>query len=166
MYHTLDKVGRGLAMGSQVVGALIALAMVLSLLLGVFYRYVLDDSLVWSNEVASLGFTWTIFLFASSLVRDHAHVRITLLIDAFPALVTEVIERGVVVLIIGFGVLMIWTGWDFTVFTAGQVSPALRYPAWLSNSAVPVSGALIVFHGLVLLLQPTALRQTGAPDHE
>lgn len=166
MYQYLDKVGRGLALGSQVVGAIIALIMVVSLLLGVFYRYVLDDSLVWSNEIASLGFTWTIFLFASALVRDNAHVRVTLLIDALPPLVTELIERSVMLLIVGFGLLMIWTGWDFAVFTAGQVSPAVRYPAWLENAAVPVCGVLVSFHALVLLLRPTPIRNLGEHAHE
>ena len=166
MYHYLDKVGRGLAFGSQVAGAVVALIMIVSLLLGVFYRYVLDDSLVWSNEIASLGFTWTIFLFASALVRDHAHVRVTLLIDALPSLVTELIERSIVLLIFGFGLLMVWTGWDFAAFTAGQVSPAVRYPAWVENAAIPVCGALISFHALVLLLRPTPLRSLGEHAHE
>lgn len=165
MYHYLNKMGRGLALGSQVAGAIIALIMVISLLLGVFYRYVLDDSLVWSNEIASLCFTWTIFLFASALVRDHAHVRVTLLIDALPPLVTELIERSVVLLILGFGLLMVWTGWDFAAFTAGQVSPAIRYPVWVGNAAIPVSGMLISFHALVLLLRPSSIRNLGEHTH-
>jgi len=41
MYHYLDNLGRGLAFGAQVAGSLTALVMVGSLLLGVFYRYVL-----------------------------------------------------------------------------------------------------------------------------
>lgn len=154
MHNYLDKLGRGLAYGSQLVGAFAALIMVLSLLLGVFYRYVLEDALVWSDEVAALAFTWTVFLFASSLVREGGHVRVTLLIDALPPVVSELLERGIMLLIFGFGLLMLWTGWNFAEFTVGQVSPAVRYPVWFKNAAVPAGGLLISIHAFILLVRP------------
>ena len=158
MYQYLNNAGRGLAFGSQVVGALTALVMVGSLLLGVFYRYVLGDSLVWSGEVAALAFTWTVFLFASALVRGGGHVRVTLLVDALPPLISELVERGIMLLIFGFGILLLWTGWNFAEFTAGQVSPAVRYPIWIKNAAVPICGLLVSFHALVLILNPAPIR--------
>lgn len=154
MYQYLDKFGQGLAFGSQAVGALTALVMIISLLLGVFYRYVLGDALVWSDEVASLAFTWTVFLFASALVRTGGHVRVTLLVDALPPILGELVERGIMMLVLCLGLVMLWTGWNFAEFTAGQVSPAVRYPVWLKNAAVPVSGALIGIHALIQLIRP------------
>lgn len=165
MYQYLDNAGRGLAFGSQVAGALAALVMVGSLLLGVFYRYVLGDSLVWSGEIASLAFTWTVFLFASALVRAGGHVRVTLLVDALPPLVSELVERGIMLLIFGFGLLMVWTGWNFAEFTAGQVSPAVRYPIWMKNSAIPTCGLFISFHALVLILSPVSIRNIVEHKH-
>lgn len=161
MYQYLDKFGRALACGSQAVGALTALVMIISLLLGVFYRYVLGDALVWSDEVAALAFTWTVFLFASALVRTGGHVRVTLLVDALPPLLAELVERGIMVLVLGLGLVMLWTGWNFAEFTAGQVSPAVRYPVWLKNAAVPVSGALIGIHALILLIRPRPIHTTS-----
>ena len=96
MYQYLDKFGNALALGSQAVGVVTALAMIGSLLLGVFYRYVLGDALVWSDEVAALAFTWTVFLFASALVRTGGHVRVTLLVDSLPALLGELDEHVMV----------------------------------------------------------------------
>ncbi|MCL7945432.1 TRAP transporter small permease [Marinobacter sp. ATCH36] len=159
MYDSLDKLGRGLAFGSQLVGALAALIMVSSLLLGVFYRYALEDALVWSDEIAALAFTWTVFLFASSLVREGGHVRVTLLIDALPPLISEILERAIMLLVFGFGLLMLWTGWNFAEFTVGQVSPAVRYPVWLKNAAVPVGGLLISIHAVILLIRPTRIHK-------
>lgn len=166
MYHYMDSVGRGLAFGSRVVGALVALVMVGSLLLGVFYRYVLGDSLVWSDEIASLAFTWTVFLYASALVREGGHVRVTLLVDALPPLLSECVERAIMLLVFGFGILMFWTGWNFAEFTSAQVSPAVRYPVWIKNAAVPASGLLIAFHALVLILRPAPIRNLREPEHE
>jgi TRAP-type C4-dicarboxylate transport system permease small subunit len=164
MYDYLDKLGRGLAYGSQLAGALTALVMVVSLLLGVFYRYVLDDALVWSDEIAALAFTWTVFLFASSLVREGGHERVTLLIDALPSLFSEILERAIMLLIVGFGLLMLWTGWNFAEFTVGQVSPAVRYPVWLKNAAVPAAGLLISIHALILLIRPAPIHKASGAN--
>lgn len=161
MYQYLDKFGQGLAFGSQAVGAVTALVMIGSLLLGVFYRYVLGDALVWSDEVAALAFTWTVFLFASALVRSGGHVRVTLLVNALPPLLGEFVERGIMALIIGFGLVMFWNGWNFAEFTAGQVSPAIRYPVWMRNAAVPVGGALISIHALILLIRPRPIHKSS-----
>ncbi|MCS4504244.1 hypothetical protein KBTX_00468 [wastewater metagenome] len=158
MYRYLDGLGRWLVAASSALGAATALVMIGSLLLGVFYRYVLGDSLVWSGEVALLAFTWTVFLFASALVRDMAHVRVTLLVESLPGPASEVLERLIVLLVLTFGLIMLWTGWNFALFTANQVSPAMRYPLWLRNAAMPVGGALIAFHAAVLLLRPTPIR--------
>ncbi|MDX1633767.1 MAG: TRAP transporter small permease [Marinobacter sp.] len=166
MYHYLDNLGRGLAYGAQVAGAFAALVMVGSLLLGIFYRYVLADSLVWSDEIASLAFNWTMFLFASALVREGGHVRVTVLVDALPPLVSECLERTIMLLIFGFGILMLWTGWNFAEFTAGQVSPAVRYPVWLKNAAVPACGLLISVHAFTLLVRPRPIRNLVESKHE
>ncbi len=129
-----------------------------SLLVGVFYRYVLDASLAWSDEVATLAFIWTIFLFASALVRDFGHVRVALLLDALPRVAAELFERSIVILVLIFGYILLTTGWDYTEFTAKRVSAAVRYPMWLQTSAIPVCGGLIVFHAVVLLLRPSWIR--------
>lgn len=36
----------------------------------------------------------------------------------------------------------------FIDFTAGQASPAMRYPTWLRSGTFPVSGVFIVFYAL------------------
>jgi len=154
MFRLLETTSRRLAAAAAGVGAACALIMTLSLLLGVFYRYVLNASLTWTDEVALLAFSWTIFLFASVLARGFAHVRVTLVLSMLPAAARFMLERLNLLLVAAFGALMLWAGWNFTGFTAQQVSPALRYPLWLQGSAIPVSGALILFHSIVLLLSP------------
>lgn len=165
MFRYLDRLGEKLAACARALSAIALLIMVASLLLGVFYRYVLGSSLSWSDEVALLAFTWAIFLFASALVRECAHARVTLVFTLLPGILVELLERLSMLLIILFGAVMLFAGWDFASLTARQVSPAIRYPLWLHNIAIPVSGALIIFHATVLLLRPSPLRELKEPSH-
>ena len=171
MYRQLDRLSALLAICSTALGCVFAVVMVVTLLLGVFYRYALQSSLAWSDEVALLAFTWTVFLFTSVLVRGYGHVRVTFLLGLLPGPLVEVIERLNVLIVLVFAVIMVWVGYGFAEFTASQVSPAIRYPLWLRNAALPVSGALIVVHALVILLRPGSLKHlvdpttASEPDH-
>ncbi|MFH6599025.1 TRAP transporter small permease [Ectopseudomonas khazarica] len=162
MHRFLDAFSRHLGTLTTLLGCLCALIMVLSLIAGVFYRYVLNASLAWTDEVALLAFSWSVFLFSSELVRQQSHVRITLLVERLAPPLRSLIERLSLLLVATFGALMLWAGWKFAAFTAHQVSAALRYPLWLQSAAIPVSGALIVLHSLPLLLQPSSPPAQGA----
>ena len=62
----------------------VGVVMVSSLLAGVFFRYVVQDSLSWSDEVAMLCFSWMTLLAAALLVREGGHVRVELIESVLP----------------------------------------------------------------------------------
>lgn len=148
---SLKKIGRGFTRLIQLAALLAAAIMVSSLILGVVYRYVLQDSLAWSDELALLSFTWLVFLTAALAVEDNTHVRIELIEKVLPAHVTWLLEGAIWIAIALTGVYMVWTGSQFIEFTIGQTSPAVGYPIWMRNVALPVSGALIAIYALANL---------------
>ncbi|NLO79209.1 MAG: TRAP transporter small permease [Xanthomonadaceae bacterium] len=149
--HILDQISRLLARVSIWLILLASLAMVASLLLGVFFRYVVQSSLTWSEEVAILAFTWVVLLTSSLGVREDIHVRISLIDDVLPPRARWALTQLILLAIAAFGLAMAWAGYRFVEFTLGQVSPAVQYPAWLMNASVPVAGALIAVHALARL---------------
>jgi tripartite ATP-independent transporter DctM subunit len=52
---------------------------------GVFWRYVLHDSLIWSGELASILFLWLIMLGAVGAYRRGEHMGLTVLVRRLPA---------------------------------------------------------------------------------
>ncbi len=151
MQTFLIGLSRVISKGTALVGAACALVMVFSLLDGVFFRYVFNAAPAWTDEVALLAFSWSTLLFASVLVQEQGHVRITMLLSALPKPVERFIDKVGIVLVLVFGLLLVWVGWQFVLFTDGQVSPTLRYPIWLQSIAVPICGVLIFIHSLALL---------------
>lgn len=53
------------------------------LLLQVFYRYVLNDSLVWGWDIPRVCFIWAVMFAIPLGIRYNAHVGIELVIDRF-----------------------------------------------------------------------------------
>ena len=129
-----------------VVGA--AAVMMASLILQIFFRYVVGSSLVWSEELALFLFTWVVLLAGSLGVREGFHVRLTLFCDLLPGRVRSGLDL-VIHLISGiFGGLVLFSGYRYLDSTLGQVSAAVRYPIEYLHAAAPVCGALILLHTL------------------
>jgi TRAP-type C4-dicarboxylate transport system permease small subunit len=147
-----EMLSRVLAAGVGAVVVLLACVMVGSVLIGVFFRYALNSPLSWTGEVAMLSFTWVVLLTASTGVRDGFHVRIVLLHRALPAVVGRYVHYVLILAVIGFGLALIIAGYQFTEITLGRVSPAIGYPGWLRSASIPVTGVLIVVHGMARLI--------------
>ena len=62
--------------------ALIVLTLVTSV--GVFKRYVMQDPILWQEEISAFCQVWMIYMGASVAFRTGSHVAIEMLIDALP----------------------------------------------------------------------------------
>jgi len=147
----LRPLERALTLVVQTLAVLSVSVMVISLLLGVFFRYVLQDSLTWSEEVAMLCFSWLTFLTAALMVRENGHVRVELLVAMLPEKVYRLLNQLIWLVIALVGVYMVWTGMQFISLTMGQTSAAMRYPVWMRDVSFSVGGVLIAIYALLNL---------------
>lgn len=139
---------RALTMLVQTLAVLSAFIMIVSLILGVFFRYVMQDSLTWSAEVAMLCFSWLTFLTAALMVRENGHVRVQLIESIMPVKAYWLLNQLIWVVIGLVGVYMAWTGFQFISLTMGQSSAAIRYPVWMRDISLPMGGILITLYAL------------------
>lgn len=142
-------VERAVTLAVQTLAVVSVFVMITSLILGVFFRYVMQDSLFWSDEVAMLCFSWLIFLTAALMVRENGHVRIELIESFMPEKLYWLLDQIVWIVIALVGVYMAWTGFQFLSLTMGQTSPAIRYPLWARDGSLPVGGVLITLYALL-----------------
>jgi TRAP-type C4-dicarboxylate transport system permease small subunit len=148
MIAFLDSISRLFAKISAVLIVALAGCLIGSLLISVFFRYLVGQALSWPEEISLILFAWLVLLAGSLGVREEYHVRLTIFVGRLPGLVRLALDRAIGLAVIGFGAILIYSGYDLIERTARHLTPTLRLPLDFLNYAAPVCGALIVLHGL------------------
>lgn len=152
----LTKLSRLLARASSAAVALAAAVMMTCLILQVFSRYVLGSTFVWTEELALLLFTWIVLVSATIAIQEDSHVRLTLAIDWLPGPLARIWRRVIWAAVLGFCLVLLWSGHIYVEATVGRLSAAVRYPLGWLYWAAPVAGALGAIHALARLVAPSA----------
>lgn len=121
--------------------------------LQVFTRFVLNNSLSWTEELARYAFIWANLTGAAICVRSQSHATVTAITDNLPRKAQVVLKLFVYVIIMAISVILIRYGSQVAWAGRFQPSPALKVNMALINAAVPVSALCIFVHSLVLWLE-------------
>jgi TRAP-type C4-dicarboxylate transport system permease small subunit len=97
----------------------------------VFFRYVLEVSVPWTEEAARWFYAYQIFLGCTIAARDNVHLRATFLLDRFPTRLKAVVECLIAVAGSVFVLGIIWGGavmvWATSTVEAGSFGLSMSY---------------------------------------
>ena len=137
----------------QGLGVCFVLLMFISVLLQVFYRYVLQSPLTWTEEVARYSFIWTVLLGAAFAVRRKEHVVMEILFDRFPKSVQRyvtVMTNGIILISLMY---LLPVSWSFFSFMKNVSAPTLNISWGFLFFAAPLSIALMTIHTFIWLIK-------------
>lgn len=81
-------------------GALLIVSMTVVVTLGIFFRYVLNNSITWVEDVALIMMVSTVFFIAPYAYRSGANVSIEVLISALPAFAVRILRLVINLLVL------------------------------------------------------------------
>lgn len=142
---------------------LLLVVMVLVVVVGVFYRYVLDASLAWYDEFSSYLLVWLTFYGAVAVSYRRRHIGFETLAERLGPAGRRVVAVVAEALVLAFQAVLAYYGWlalAAMAFDSAVSVPSVRM-TWV-YSALPVSGALMLLVSAVRLVE--LLR--GAPVAE
>jgi TRAP-type C4-dicarboxylate transport system permease small subunit len=146
--HTLERLSRSLNRWVEYLLFGLGFSMAFIVAVQVFFRYVLNHSLFWSEELARYLLIWLTFLGASAAYWRGVHPGVDIVSRHLPrgaGRAAALIAHGAALTL--FGVMIVY-GIQFAYFVRLQISPALNLPKWTVYSVVPLSGLILLVHGL------------------
>jgi len=116
------------------------------MLLGVFFRYVLNNSLAWSDELALIIFAWGIFLAISSAYLHDQHVHVGIIMDHLPRTWHDVLSVVAEGLSGGYLISLVVAGIQAMSVVSTTHTDAMRWPYSIPYTAIPLSCVIMLLH--------------------
>lgn len=128
----------------------------------VFFRYVLNNSLFWSEELGRVLLIQLTFLGAAVALKAHAHIGLDFVVRGLSEKSRKYAAILVQLLSSVFFVVMMWYGFQFAFFLKSQSTATLGISRMIPFLAIPLSGAIMLIHSLACIFE--ILDFTPRPD--
>ena len=116
--------------GADIVGVLLFLTAFCGFIVQVFFRYVLNHPLAWTEEATLIAFIWTVFWSAAFMVPIREHVTFDVVYEIVPDKVRRIFTIITMALIaIAFLILVPYT-FDYLQFLTRKKSSVLHVPMY------------------------------------
>ncbi len=138
----IEKLDKALEVVFKIMKALlviILMAMVVILMAHIIFRYVLNNSLTWSEELLKIMLVWFGMMSVAVLAARREHVAIVVFKEHMPKKVQNFLSKLTQFLTVGICILMVIIGIQYCVKAGFRLTPALRIPYTWAYAAIPVS---------------------------
>ncbi len=121
--------------------------------LGVFFRYVLNSSLVWYDEFASYMLVWLTFYGCVVVDYQQRHIGFDLLVNKLTPGKRRVMDVVAELAVLGFQFVLFYYGWILTERMGDETAISLPWVkvTWIT-SVLPITGGLLLIISLARLV--------------
>jgi len=121
--------------------------------LAVFFRYILNNPIIWSEEVSRYTLIWLTMVAASVAIKEKKHINLTAFVRRLPRYISLVIEIAISLIIIGLiGVIAKYSLIMVVTKSIRTFSPSIAISMLWPHTALPVGFGLIIFQSVYVLL--------------
>lgn len=146
---TLQRVSHATNKVVSFTGMIFFIVLIIACVMQVFFRFVLNNSLSWTEELARYCFIWMHMLGASLLIEASGHATVTAVLDLLHGAVRKAVDVIIELVIFFDGVVMLYAGAMLAYSSRANLSTAMGVPMWCINSSVAVGGLLLMFQAVV-----------------
>lgn len=122
------------------------LTMVTVIFIQVIARYIVHNSLTWSEEIGRYTFVWITFFGTALAVKERSHVALDILIKKLPTLLKKIITVVGYLLMISFSCVLAYAGWKMVMLGKNQISSALQIQMNYVYLALPLGSIFIILY--------------------
>lgn len=134
--------------------------------LGVFFRYVLNSSLVWYDEFASYMLVWLTFYGVVVADFQRRHIGFDLVVNKLAPLARKAVDVVAELAVLGFQFVLFYYGWVLTERMGDETAISLPWVkvTWIT-SVLPITGGLLLLISFTRLVGMLSGRTNKQGDH-
>lgn len=124
--NIMDTAIDGLLKICEVISVALLVILVVCTVLQVFFRFVLNNALVWSEEVSRFAGIWMVILSTAIAIHKRSHMTIDLFTGKLPQIAQNICKSVSDFVILMVCVCMLWYGSVMVTMFSGTPAPATR----------------------------------------
>ena len=132
----------------EILASIAITAVVLSAFYGVISRYILNNPVAWSNEVATISFTWTVFLGAAAAWKHNKHIHIDLAYNIMPAFLKKISDIAKNIILSIFFIFVLYLAIKFTITAYNKPTAILRIPFSYVDASIVLCFTSIIIRSI------------------
>ncbi|MEJ8855247.1 TRAP transporter large permease subunit [Variovorax robiniae] len=149
----LETLNKALATMVEFPAALLVLAEVVVLLMGVTSRYVLHEPLVWSDELASILFLWLAMLGSVVAFQRGEHMRMTAIVGKLEPRKRAFLDLVAIASAIAFLAFVVHPAYEFAQDEVYVTTPAMGIVNSWRAAALPIGLGLMLLVGVMQIFR-------------
>lgn len=130
---------------------LMLVAMTIIICIHVFYRYVLNRGIRWSEEITMMMMVYMGFFSIAYGVKHRLHLSVTVFFDSLPEGLKQAVLKFTDAVLMIMGVVLLYFGIGLIKSTMNNIMVATHLPSAMLYGGVPVSGILIAYFSFINL---------------
>ncbi len=143
--HNIKKLRRIVNKAEDVMSVSIIILLCIVVFLQVFFRYVVNKPLAWSEELARFLSIYLVYIASSVVLRDDSHMSMDYVVQLLPIKARVFIDILGKVIISSFLILAIVKSLTLVRVAFTQLSPSLDIPMGIIYAALPISFFFMLF---------------------
>jgi tripartite ATP-independent transporter DctM subunit len=154
----LSSLEHGLGRLVEIPAALLVVAEVVILFIGVVARYGFHRPLIWSDELSSILFLWLAMLGSAVAFRRGEHMRMTALVASAGPRTWAFLDLIATVSALAFLLMIVWPSYEYAYEESYITTPALQIANSFRAAALPVGISIMSIFALLRLVRYGNLR--------
>lgn len=144
MFRRYDRAVRACAVACRLFATTLMSVLLLDVLAGVLFRYVLGLPLEWSEELARFLIIAITFVGAMVPLEQGRHFQVEMVVERLSPRSRRLALSGANLVIGATLLVLIVHGWAMTEVTATEDSPAMGLPYAVTYVMIPIGAALML----------------------
>jgi len=149
----MDRALRMISLIPRIILVILMVIMLVDMMLGVFFRYVVGQALAWSEEVGTLSLIWLTFVGGAIGITRGSHFSIHLLLDHLGPRRQRLLRFFIALLIMLFGLILVPYGLEVTMRNSTSITPGLGLNLGVQYASAFIGGILMVCYAGALAIE-------------
>ena len=122
-------------------------------ILNIIMRYFLNSGIIWSEEVATGCFVWSVFIGAIAAFKHRGHVGVDILVKMLPTTIRWGVNLLMDIILVLLNGYMAYLAIIYVMITHTKMTPVLGISSAYISSSVPIAFVMMTFYALRFVWQ-------------